>query len=72
MKMLSRTLHSCAGTRLSEGAQHAIPARTGGQILLDNNCNGMVLILTREQVELMAVDWMSDLLRKAEADAVGT
>jgi len=32
----------------------------------------MVLILAREQLVLMAVGWMSDLLRKAEADAVGT
>ena len=52
MKMLSRKLHNYAWTRLSEGAQYVIPARTGGRILLDNNCNGTVLILTQTQVEL--------------------
>lgn len=72
MKMLSRKFHNYALTHLSEDAQHAIQERTGARILLDNNCSGMVLILTQEQLELMAVDWMSDLLRKAEGDAVGT
>lgn len=72
MKMLSRKLHNDAWTHLCGAAQHAIPEKTGAQIPLGRNCNGMVLILTQEQLELMAVDWMSDLLRKAEADAVGT
>jgi len=70
--MPSRMIHSDVSTHLYGAAQHGIPMRTGAQILLGRNCNGMVLILTREQLELMAVDWMSDLLRKAEADAVGT
>jgi len=72
MKMPSRMIHSDVLTHLCGAVQHGIPKRTGAQILWGRNCNGMVLILTREQLELMAVDWMSDLLRKAEADAVGT
>jgi len=52
MKMLSRKLHNDAWTHLCGGAQHAIPEKTGAQILLGRNCNGMVLILTQEQLEL--------------------
>jgi len=70
--MPSRMIHSDVSTHLYGAAQRGIPMRTGARILLGRNCNGMVLILTREQLKLMAVDWMSDLLRKAEADAVGT
>jgi len=72
MKMLSRKLHNYAWTHWSVGAQHGTPAMTGARILLDNNCNGMVLIPSRAQVELMVADWRSDLPRKAEVDAVGT
>ena len=32
----------------------------------------LYMIYTYSITYLMAVDWMSDLLRKAEADAVGT
>ena len=52
MKMLSRKLRNYAWTHWSVGAQYGTPAMTGARILLDNNCNGMVLIPSRAQVEL--------------------
>jgi len=70
--MPSRTSHNDVSIHLCAAAQCATPKRKGVQTLWDSKCIEMVLILTREPLELVVGDCQIDLQRKEAVGAVGT